>query len=154
MLICNWLKSQLPETLRLGKLKKSEKRCWHLRHRVVLCTSSLESNEPWKRYREKKRKRQSINLSYCYSKEELNGLNIRVWSWLRMNAGGVLNTFKSNGRRELAPLASGGRVSNAWATCLSQGNNASKGVLIPHETTGPHGQGVKDLSVIDGLASD
>ena len=24
-------------------------------------------------------------------------LNLRVWSWLRMNAGGVLNTCKSNG---------------------------------------------------------
>ena len=24
-------------------------------------------------------------------------LNMRVWSWLRMNAGGVLNTCKSNG---------------------------------------------------------
>ena len=30
-----------------------------------------------------------------------------------MNAGGVHNTFKSNGLRELAPEVSGGRVSNA-----------------------------------------
>ena len=29
--------------------------------------------------------------------EQDKGLNIRVWSWLRTNAGGVLNTCKSNG---------------------------------------------------------
>ena len=43
-----------------------------------------------------------------------------VWSWLRMNAGGVLNTCKSNGL-VLKPSdiwVSGGRVSNAWVTCL------------------------------------
>ena len=26
----------------------------------------------------------------------MTNLNMRVWSWLRMNAGGVLNTCKSN----------------------------------------------------------
>ena len=58
----------------------------------------------------------------------------RVWSWLRMNAGGVHNTFKSNGSaKKLAFLYfSGGRVSNAWATCLTEGNNVWKRTLIPH----------------------
>ena len=56
-----------------------------------------------------------------------------------MNAGGVLNTCKSNGRRELAPEASGGRVSNAWVTCLIQGDNSEKSLLIPHMRTVPHG---------------
>ena len=58
----------------------------------------------------------------------------RVWSWLRMNAGGVLNTCKSNGL-VLKPSdiwVSGGRVSNAWVTCLTQGDNTWKQVLIPH----------------------
>ena len=43
-----------------------------------------------------------------------------------MNAGGVLNTCKSNGRYpELAlDIFSGGRVSNAWVTCLIQGDNS------------------------------
>ena len=74
----------------------------------------------------------------------------RVWSWLRMNAGGVLNTCKSNE----APLPkidpacwglihlrwlSGGRVSNAWVTCLIQGDNSWKRLLIPHKRTVPHG---------------
>ena len=40
-------------------------------------------------------------------------LNWRVWSWLRLNAGGMLNTCKSNADKVLAPLMSGGRVSNA-----------------------------------------
>ena len=53
--------------------------------------------------------------------------NMRVWSWLRMNAGGVLNTCKSNEadwsfRTEI--WLSGGRVSNAWVTCLIQGDNS------------------------------
>ena len=34
---------------------------------------------------------------------------------------------------------SGGRVSNAWATCLTQGDNSWKRLLIPHMRTGPHG---------------
>ena len=73
------------------------------------------------------------------------GFNTRVWSWLRTNAGGVPNTCKSSGDcGELAQSnSSGGRVSNAWATCLKQGDNASKDVLIPRKTTAPHGAGVK-----------
>ncbi len=47
-----------------------------------------------------------------------------------MNAGGVLNTCKSNG--ELAIVLSGERVSNALVTCPEEGDNSSKGLLIPH----------------------
>ena len=68
---------------------------------------------------------------------------LRVWSWLRMNAGGVLNTCKSNGPEELAPKVSGGRVSNAWVTCLIQGDNSWKRLLIPHNTIVSHGTMVK-----------
>ena len=49
---------------------------------------------------------------------------------------------------------SGGRVSNAWGTCLSEGDNSWKRLLIPHDTLGSHGLDVKDLSLKDGLASD
>ena len=67
-----------------------------------------------------------------------------------MNAGGVLNTCKSNefltncdfGQEKLE--VSGGRVSNAWVTCLTQGDNDWKRSLIPHKTTVPHGTGVKE----------
>ena len=64
--------------------------------------------------------------------ERLN-LNWRVWSWLRLNAGGRLNTCKSNGsRRKLAfLLTSGGRVSNAWESGLWRGDNDGKLSLIP-----------------------
>ena len=48
-----------------------------------------------------------------------------------MNAGGVLNTCKSNG--ELAIVLSGERVSNALVTCPEDGDNSSKGLLIPDE---------------------
>ena len=53
--------------------------------------------------------------------------NMRVWSWLRMNAGGVLNTCKSNEALwyfRIDEWLSGGRVSNAWVTCLIQGDNS------------------------------
>ena len=68
---------------------------------------------------------------------------LRVWSWLRTNAGGVPNTCKSNGRGELAPWVSGERVSNAWGTCLPVGDNSWKRLLIPHNTLVPHGTEVK-----------
>ncbi len=48
-----------------------------------------------------------------------------------MNAGGVPNTCKSNG--VLAIVLSGERVSNALVTCPEEGDNSSKGLLIPHE---------------------
>ena len=49
---------------------------------------------------------------------------------------------------------SGERVSNAWATCLSEGDNSWKRLLIPHNTSRGHPFDVKDLSLKDGLASD
>ena len=66
-----------------------------------------------------------------------------------MNAGGVLNTCKSNefltnrdfGQEKFE--VSGGRVSNAWVTCRMQGDNGGKLLLIPHKTTEPHGSEVK-----------
>ncbi len=51
-----------------------------------------------------------------------------------MNAGGVLNTCKSNG--ELAIVLSGERVSNALVTCPEVRDNSSKGLLIPHVVIG------------------
>ena len=40
--------------------------------------------------------------------------NLRVWSWLRTNAGGRPNTCKSNEKLIFGLMDSGGRVSNAW----------------------------------------
>ena len=94
------------------------------------------------------------------SKEDLDNKHSRVWSWLRMNAGGVHNTFKSNGVIVLDPFGvkmweeSGGRVSNAWATCLWERDSLGKLKVIPHDTLDSHGFNVKDLSLRDGLASD
>ncbi len=70
------------------------------------------------------RYRNHVNLAYKWRSviesrlathliEWQNILNWRVWSWLRLNAGGMLNTCKSNDDEVLAPLISGGRVSNA-----------------------------------------
>ena len=77
-----------------------------------------------------------------------------------MNAGGVPNTCKSSGvyLEEafgwMKSKLSGGRVSNAWATNLDQGDNIGKPVLIPHSSTRRHRHVEKDLSDQDGPASD
>ena len=49
-----------------------------------------------------------------------------------MNAGGVLNTCKSNGDFVFVHSPSGERVSNALVTCPEERDNSSKGLLIPH----------------------
>ena len=48
-----------------------------------------------------------------------------------MNAGGVPNTCKSD-----VPQGAWQTGSNAWGIYLFVGNNAPKGVVIPHETNG------------------
>ena len=58
-----------------------------------------------------------------------------------MNASDRLNTCKSRGIRDVAIhlLATGARVSNAYATCLSEEDNPAKVGLILHKTGVPHG---------------
>ena len=45
-------------------------------------------------------------------------------------------------------------MSNAWITCLSQGDSSWKRLVIPHTLFTPHGAERRDLSVKDGSASD
>lgn len=79
---------------------------------------SIEWPTPWKTIRSIRTKCNSswwfIESRYLEDFGLRKTLNWRVWSWLRLNAGGMLNTCKSNGStRKLAFLvASGGRVSN------------------------------------------
>ena len=92
------------------------------------------------------------------SEETLN-FNMRVWSWLRMNAGGVPNTCKSNGtiwrwfRSDPYSL-----VADGWVTrgqpAFHRGDSSWKRLVIPHTLNTPHGVLRKDLSVKDGSASD
>ncbi len=60
-----------------------------------------------------------------------------------MNAGGVLNTCKSNG--ELAIVLSGERVSNALVTCPEERDNSSKRLLIPHVVVEVRGLATKGV---------
>ena len=82
---------------------------------------------------------------------DINTIVLRVWSWLRTNAGGVPNTCKSNeALRQISSerswrWLSGGRVSNAWATCPSEGDSVWKRTLIPHNITKPHDFVIKDF---------
>ena len=51
-----------------------------------------------------------------------------------MNAGGVLNTCKSNEKLSFGVVESGERVSNAWAIYPWVGDNFGKLKLIPHKS--------------------
>ena len=51
-----------------------------------------------------------------------------------MNAGGVLNTCKSNGKALLAGYSSGERVSNTWVICPALWDKPGKLGLIPYRT--------------------
>ncbi len=62
-----------------------------------------------------------------------------------MNAGGVLNTCKSNGGHLAIDDLSGERVRNALVTCPEEGDNSSKGLLIPHRLTRIRGLGRKGV---------
>ncbi len=55
-----------------------------------------------------------------------------------MNAGGVPNTCKSNGKLLVlvSVVSSGERVSNALVTYPKAGDNRSKDLLIPHVVIG------------------
>ena len=58
-----------------------------------------------------------------------------------MNASDRPNTCKSRGIEDVAIhlSATGARVSNAYATYPTQGDNPEKFGLIPHKTGVPHG---------------
>ncbi len=60
-----------------------------------------------------------------------------------MNAGGVLNTCKSNGGHLAIDDFSGERVRNALVTCPEEGDNSSKGLLIPHVVLEVRGSGIE-----------
>ena len=68
-----------------------------------------------------------------------------------MNAGGVLYTCKSS-EAGSNTQSSGERVSNAWMTCPTVGNNPGKLGLIPHTTE--RGKGAARLSLKEGSAFD
>ena len=51
-----------------------------------------------------------------------------------MNAGGVLNTCKSNDEAQLAGWISGERVSNTWVICPALWDKPGKLGLIPYRT--------------------
>ena len=67
------------------------------------------------------KKEVSIRKTAEWTTKQLNSLlskknkllNWRVWSWLRLNAGGRLNTCKSNGSSRKACF-SGWRVADGW----------------------------------------
>ena len=64
----------------------------------------------------------------------------------------MLNTCKSSEKPGLAPVDSGERVSNTWATCPRLWDNSGKPGLIPDTPTGSHGLIGKAPTVWDGPA--
>jgi len=60
-----------------------------------------------------------------------------------MNASDRPNTCKSRGNRELAPLTTGARVSNAYATCPRDRDSPPKGGLTPDAAVWGHPRAAK-----------
>ena len=72
-----------------------------------------------------------------------------------MNASYRLNTCKSRGLKGACFFGTtGARVSNAYPTCPPLGDNLAKVRLIPNDISRRHLKEIKDLSVMDGDASD
>jgi hypothetical protein len=71
-----------------------------------------------------------------------------------MNASGRPNTCKPRGSTGFGLVATGARVRNAYATYPLQGDSPGKLGLIPHKAGNSHEFIAKDLSVVDGHASD
>ena len=69
-----------------------------------------------------------------------------------MNAGGVLNTCKSNEELCFGRALSGERVSNALVTYPEDRDNSSKGLLIPDVVLGLRKPGRKGV-VFEHIAS-
>ena len=107
-----------------------------LKNLPYLCTtfgSEIESEGFWKRFFDLlvifKRENVVFICQFPLMENEVvrtltihyNFLQWRVWSWLRMNASGRLNTCKSRGSIKLclhSLVATGARVRNAYATYL------------------------------------
>ena len=83
-------------------------------------------------------------------------LQWRVWSWLRMNASGRLNTCKSRGSSLVAirELATGKRVRNTYATFLQVRNSPGKLGLIPRNIMRWHHFIIIAPALEDGRAPD
>ena len=73
-----------------------------------------------------------------------------------MNASDRPNTCKSRGSEDVAIhlSATGARVSNAYATYPTQGDNPEKFGLIPHNIINSHVLMIKNLLLTDGHAYD
>ena len=80
------------------KIEQQERSTKH----ISMCETDLEQFFEWEYYsktkvKEAKSKTRKQIGSTRRNPSRFNTMISRVWSWLRMNAGGVHNTFKSNG---------------------------------------------------------
>ena len=82
-------------TLKIQKeISESEENTKKSHHRWWIKTSSKYFQ---RKYLNRKAIVRSFPIANVSNDLAIKLLNMRVWSWLRMNAGGVLNTCKSNG---------------------------------------------------------
>ncbi len=137
------------------KIKIFSKKCWRTKSNMLLFNSCHSDNELLTFENWTKKTNQmcrgfiiwtELSISFIEIKNKSatkqNELSkayeiifMRVWSWLRTNAGGVPNTCKSSEETTGACtscLLSGERVSNTWVTYPTEGDNIRKRMLIPH----------------------
>ena len=152
MIVYNSLLKQIKK-LQNRKIKKVEKSCWQTEKAVIwyqscsgreITEKQLKNLDNWTVKQPWKFLKSFIfkELTFKNSKKGMNSQVViltesntfyqRVWSWLRMNAGGVLNTCKSNEgfwmRLRWIPKY---RVADGWVTrgqpALYRGTTAGNG---------------------------
>ena len=114
------------------------------------------SNNSKENYILKQSKKEQIMLERIYWLNRLErAAQIQFFREFDPGSGWTLAAcITHSSRTECSNTLSGGRVSNAWVTCLSQGDNVWKRTLIPHNASKSHVFDAKDLLRKDGLASD
>ena len=102
---------------------KPSKLCGHLQklRKTEICIATFE----WVFSKVSKEAKQKRVIHWV----DWTTFNWRVWSWLRLNAGGRPNTCKSSGNREklASLLTSGGRVSKTWEFAFRRGTTTGNG---------------------------
>ena len=111
------------------EIKKNKKSCWQWYIILIYLVGNLRKDckDLWKLSKTSKPLKSGNK-----NKQTKNKFFWRVWSWLRMNAGGMPKTCKSYevaqrsgvlARNGNGLLLSGGRVSNTWVICLRDWDN-------------------------------
>ena len=128
---------------------------WTVRDEYKACKCERTSRNSEREYNSKKSKERAVKLEIDF----ILFAEVKILWFREFDPGSGLTlaaciTHSSRTVRGLRPLISGGRVSNAWATCPCVRDTVWKQTLIPYDPIVWHHTVGKGLLHKDGLASD